>query len=167
MSWRYSSLEIRRLHGAVHWSIEASRQGRNQRHRSSLFVDVQRAGAELEDLLQHLHRAAQAAGAGERPVELRAPLVRLAGELDAGKILAGGDLQVRKRLVVLQVLVVLGLDVLDQPGFDQQGVDLALGLEEVDVADLADQVGRAAILGGGLEKVAAGPRARRFLALPT
>ena len=35
MSRRYSSFEIRRLHGAVHWSIEANRQGRNQRHFSS------------------------------------------------------------------------------------------------------------------------------------
>ena len=65
-----------------------------------------------------------------------------------------------KRLVVLQVLVELRLDVLDQPGFDQQGVDLAVGGEEVDVGDLADQVGRAAVVGGGLEKVAAGPGAQ-------
>jgi hypothetical protein len=32
MSARYSSFEIRRLQGAVHWPIEASRQGRYQRH---------------------------------------------------------------------------------------------------------------------------------------
>ena len=35
MSLRYSSFEIRKLHGAVHWSIEASRQGRNHRQRWS------------------------------------------------------------------------------------------------------------------------------------
>ena len=36
MSRRYSSFEMRRLQGAVHWSMEASRQGRNHRHWSSL-----------------------------------------------------------------------------------------------------------------------------------
>ncbi len=93
------------------------------------------AGAELEDLLQHLHRPAQAAGAGKRAVQLDAPRLRLAGELDAGKVLAGGDLKIGERLVVFQVLVVLGLHVLDQPGFDQQGVDFALALQEVDVGE--------------------------------
>ena len=68
------------------------------------------------------------------PYSFDAAGARLARELDAGKILARGDLQVRKRLVVLQILVVLRLDVLDQPGFHQQGVDFALGVEVVDVA---------------------------------
>ena len=31
----YSSFEIRRLHGAVHWLMLCSRQGRNHFHRSS------------------------------------------------------------------------------------------------------------------------------------
>ncbi len=35
MSLRYASLSIRMLHGAVHWSIECSRQGRNHRQRGS------------------------------------------------------------------------------------------------------------------------------------
>ncbi len=36
MSLRYSSFEMRKLHGAVHWAIECSRQGRNHRQRGSL-----------------------------------------------------------------------------------------------------------------------------------
>ncbi len=71
--------------------------------------------------------AAQAAGAGEWSVQLRAPLVRLAGEFDARKILADVDFQVGKRFVVFQILIVFRLDVLDQPGFEQQGVDFAFG----------------------------------------
>ena len=45
------------------------------------LLDVQRAGAELEDPLQDLDRPAQALGAGERPVELHAAVERLAGEI--------------------------------------------------------------------------------------
>ncbi len=35
MSSRYASFEMRKLHGAVHWLMLASRQGRNHRQRSS------------------------------------------------------------------------------------------------------------------------------------
>src|SRR6185437_3184654 len=87
------------------------------------LVDVEAARAEFEDLLQYLDRPSQGAGAGERPVELRAALARLASELDAGKILADVNLQVRKGLVVFEILVVFRLDVLDQPGLCQQSVD--------------------------------------------
>ena len=98
------------------------------------LANVEAAGAELENLLQHLNRPAQTARAGKRTVKLRAPLVRLARELDARKLLAHEDLQIRKRLVVLLVLIELRLHVLDQPGFGQQRVDLALGRDEIDVA---------------------------------
>ena len=166
MSRRYSSFEIRKLHGAVHWSIEANRQGRNQRHFSSASSMSRLQVRNLKIFCSTCNRAAQAAGAGERAVQLRAPLVRLAGELDPRKILANENLQIGKRLVVLQVLVELRLHVLDQPGFDQQGVDLALGLDVVDVGNLRDQFGRAPLVGRRLQKIAAA-RARRFLALPT
>ncbi len=123
------------------------------------FFDVQAAGAELEDLLQHLDRTAQAPADGERTVQLDASILRLARQLDAREILAGGDHQVRKRLVVLQVVVVLRLDVLDQPGLHQQGVDFALAFQVVDVADLGNPVRRPQLLRGRLGEVAAGPRA--------
>ena len=78
-----------------------------------------------------------------------------------GKILASGDFQVRKRLVVLQILIKSRLHVLDQPGLDEHGVDFALGFQKVDIRDLAHQVGCAAIFGSSFEKVAcgAGPQA--------
>ena len=119
-------------------------------------LDVERAGAELEDALQHLDRLPQALGAGERAVELDAAAPRRARELDAREVLADADLQVGERLVVLQLDVEARLDVLDQPGFQQQGIDLALGGEEVDVGDELDEVGGAAVLGGGLGEVVAG-----------
>ena len=54
-----------------------------------VLLDVERAGAELEDPLQHLDRRPQALGAGERAVELDAAVARLAGEFDPREVLAG------------------------------------------------------------------------------
>ena len=71
--------------------------------------DVERAGAELEHLLQHLHRAAQAAGVGERAVELRRRWSRGSRVTSTrGKVLVRGDLQVRERLVVLRSRLYFG-----------------------------------------------------------
>ena len=61
-------------------------------------------------------------------------------KLTRGKVIARGDLKIGERLVVFEVVVVFGLDVLDESGFEQKGVDLAVGGEEVDVGDLADPV---------------------------
>ena len=101
--------------------------------------------------------APQALGAGERAVELDALAPRRARELDAREVLADADLQVGERLVVLQVDVEARLDVLDQPGLQQQGIDLGVGRDEVDVGDELDQVGGAAVLGGGLGEVVRRP----------
>ena len=92
-----------------------------------LLGDVQRAGAELEDLLQDLQGAPQAAGVGERPVELRAAVAGRAGDFHAGKFLVRVDFQVGKGLVVAEVAIVFRQDVLDQPGFHEEGVDVAFG----------------------------------------
>ena len=160
MSCRYSSLEIRRLQGAVHWSMLANRQGRNHCQRGSPCFDIQAAGAELEDPLQHLDRSTQRAGVGERTVQLDPLVSRLARDFDPRKILAGGDHQVGKRLVVLLFLVVLGLHILDQPRFHQQRVDLALTLDVVGVADLVHPVRRPLLLRRLFEEIAAGARAQ-------
>ncbi len=159
MSRRYSSLLIRRLHGAVHWLIDAKQAGAEPAPALVGLFDVEAARAELEDLLQRLHRAAEAAGAGERAVQLCAARFRLARHFDAGKILARGDLQIRKRLVVFEVAVELRLDVLDQSRFGEQGIDLAVAVQVIDVADLFDQVRGAAFVGRGLEEVAGRARA--------
>src|SRR5262249_31003627 len=125
-----------------------------------VLLDVERAGAELEDLLEDLDRAAEALGPGERAIQLNVAVERLAGEVDAGEALAGGDLEVGERLVVLQLGVVPRLDVLDEPGFHEQRVDLAFGLEEVDVGDLADPVPDPRVVGRGLLEVRPGPAAQ-------
>ena len=122
-----------------------------------VLFNIQRAGAELENLLQHLDRAPQRAGAGKRAVKLRSLGMRLARELDTGKILARVDFQIGKCFVVLEQLIELRLHVLDQPGFHQQRIDLAFGGQEVDVVNFLDQLRGAAIFGRGLEEVAAGP----------
>ena len=144
----------------MHWLIECEQAGAKPAPARVVFLDVQRAGAELEDPLQDLDRPAQALGPRERAIELDAAVERLAGEVDAGKVLAGRDLQVGKRLVVLEVAVVLGLNVLDQPRLHEQGVDLAVGGQEVDVGDLADPVADPAVGRGRLVEVRAGPAAQ-------
>ena len=115
MSLRYSSFEIWSAQGAVHWLIECSRHGRKYRRLLVAVDDLQLAGAELEDLLQGVDRVAQAGGADERPVQLAALEPRLAGDVHAGEVVGGGDLEVGEGLVVAEPLVVRRLDVLDQP----------------------------------------------------
>ena len=122
-----------------------------------VLVDVERAGAKLKDLLQHLHRAAQPARIGKRPVELGSARLRLARDSDARKILVREDFEVRKRLVVAQVAIELRQDVLDETGFHQQGVDFAIGVDVVDVADFQHELGGARVFGRRLEEIAARP----------
>ena len=79
----------------------------------------------------------------ERAVEPDAPAPRRARELHARIVLTHADLQIRKRLVVLELDVETGLNVLDEPGLHEQGVDLGLGLDEIDVGDELDEIGGA------------------------
>ena len=69
-------------------------------------------------------------------------------------------MQIRKRLVVFLNFVVLRLDVFDQSRFDQQGIDFAFAIDEVDVGNLVDPVGGPLFLGSRFEKITAGPRAK-------
>ena len=86
--------------------------------------------------------------------------LRLASHFDARKILPRRDHQVGKRLVVLQILVVLGLDVLDQPRFHQQRVDFAFAFDVINVAISLNPSRRPLVLGCGLQEIAAGPAAQ-------
>ena len=106
--------------------------------------------------MQHNDGSTQAAGTRERPVEFHAFAPRRARKLDAGIILVGRDLQVRKCFVVLEIGIKPRLNVLDEPTFQQERVDLAFGFEIVDVADLEHQIRRAPVVLGGFEKVARG-----------
>ena len=67
------------------------------------------------------------------------------------------DLQVGKRLVVFEFLIESRLNVLDQPGFQQQGIDFAVGLDVVEVMDFGDQIGRPPIFERLLREVARQP----------
>ncbi len=127
------------------------------------LLDVERAGPEFEDFLEDLDRPPKALGSREWAVELDPSVEWLPGEVDPGEVVAGGDLEDKERLIVLEILIMLGLDVLDEAGFEEQGVDFAVGGEEVDVCDLADPVADSLIVGGRLVELRAGA-ARRFLA---
>jgi hypothetical protein len=96
-----------------------------------------------------LHRPAQTARVGERAVKFGAGRLRLARDLDARKVFVRRDLQVRKALVVAQIAVVFRLDVLDQPGFHEERVDVAFRFDEVDVIRLAHEPLGPLILGRG------------------
>ena len=85
---------------------------------------------------------------------------RLASDLDTRKVLVRRDLQVGKTLVVAEVAVELGLDVLDQPRFHQEGVDFALGFDEVDVVRLAHELRGSLVVGRRRQEVAAGAGAQ-------
>ena len=132
---RYSSLrhaEIARCRALT----DAVQQARPKPAPAAVVgVDVQRAGAELKDALQHPDGVAQRAGAGERPIEPDAAAARLARELDAREVLADADLQIGKCLVVLQPDVEARLNVLDEPCFHQQRIDLAVGGQEINIGD--------------------------------
>src|SRR5688500_9678773 len=101
-----------------------------------VLLYVQSAEADLDYLLQRLHPRTRRPVASDRTINLGLAVRRLASYVHPRKILAGGDDQVRKRFVVLELLVVLRLHVLDQPRLHQQGIDLAGTLYKVDVADL-------------------------------
>ncbi len=66
------------------------------------------------------------------------------------------DFQVGKGLVVAQVAIIFRQDVLDQPGFHEERVDVAFGQQVVDVADFLHQLGGTRVFGGRLQKIAAG-----------
>ncbi len=122
------------------------------------FVDVQGAGAKLEDLLQNRHRPAQRPRIGERSVKFRAALLRRARDADAGIVFVGADFQVGKRLVVAEVAIEFRQEVLDEPGLHEQGVDFAFRCEEVDVADFRHEARGPRVFGGRFEEVAPRPR---------
>ena len=114
-----------------------------------LFVDIQRAGAKLEDALQDLNRPSQASGAGERPVQFDAPITGFPRNLDPREVLVRCDLKVGKTFVVFEFLVVLGLDVLDEARFGKDGIHFTFALQKVRVTDLMDPRSGSLFLFGG------------------
>src|SRR5262249_15552546 len=73
---------------------------------------------------------------------------RFPGELHPREIFAHANLQIRKRLVVLLQRVEFWLYILDETRFHQKRVYLAIALDELDVSNVLDQVGRTLFLAG-------------------
>src|SRR5262249_5963960 len=128
-------------------------------------LDVELAGAELEDPLEDIDRHLQAAGAGERAVEANALATRLSGDLDPRELLAGPYLEVGERLVVLEIFVEPRSQVLDHPRLGKQGGDRVSRLDIVDVADEPNPVADAGVGRGLLVEVRRRPAAE-VLRLP-
>src|SRR5439155_8995814 len=122
-----------------------------------LLFYIQRAGAEFEDTLKDVDGEPQAFSAGEGPVKLDAAAPRRSRELHARKILTDPNLQIRKRLVVLQIDVKARLNVLYQPSFHQQRVDIAVRGDEINVGNELDQIACARVIYGRLGEIMTGP----------
>ena len=138
------------------------------------------AGAQQEDLAEHVERRARALGVRVRAEVGARAAVALAREVDAREVLVHRDRDVRVALVVAQADVELRLVALDQVLLGEQRLGLARQQQHVDVVRLLDhldgaardrvgEVARDALLqrarladvddlaGGVLEEVDAGP----------
>ncbi len=69
------------------------------------------------------------------------------------------DLQVGKGFIVLLLLVMDGLDVLDQPGFEKQRIHFTFAFHEINIGDFVNPPGNPGFQFGRFLKIAAGPRA--------
>ncbi len=101
-----------------------------------LFENFEVAGAELEDALEVLDGIFEGGGAGEGAVEFGAGGGGLAGDEDAGVIVAGGDFEVGEGFVIEEAGVEAGLDVLDEAVFDEEGFDFGIAGEGVEIGDV-------------------------------
>ncbi len=88
------------------------------------------AGAQEEGALQHVESAVDRPHIGERPEIIAFPAARAAmlGQLRAA--LVPGQQNIGKTLVVAHQHVEARLELLDQIGFEQQGLDLGAGRDE-------------------------------------
>src|SRR5437660_12085332 len=108
-----------------------------------VLLNIQRTRSKFKDALEDINGQAQTFGAGERHIELDATAARRSRKLDAREIFPDANLQIRKRLIILQVDVKTRLNILHQPGFHEQGVHVTVGNNEIDVGDQLDQIARA------------------------
>ena len=125
-------------------------------------VDIEAAGAKLENPLQYLDRPAQRAGIGERPEQPHALVSRLRVTSIRGKSSRVVICRYGNVLSSFSSLVVFGLNVLDQPRFHEQGIDLAVAEDEIGIGDFADPIGRPALGLRSFQEIAAGSAAKGF-----
>jgi hypothetical protein len=105
------------------------------------FQDFQVAGPELKRALQMLNCFLELIDARKRPVQLDSIRFWLTRDVDSRILLAGGDHQIRKGLVIQEPGIESRLDVFDEPIFGQQSFDFALGLQRVKVDNTLEQAG--------------------------
>ena len=101
-------------------------------------MDFEFARAKAKNPLENLNHPAQVPGTGERAEKL-AVFTRLAGNVNPGEIIAAGDFQIGKGLVVHLPGIVGRLNVLDQSRFLQNGIHLGFAFQDADVGDFFRQ----------------------------
>ena len=141
--------------------IDRGKKARTETRVAPIAIDdLQLAGSKLEHALQQLHRLIQRANGHERPVHTRAletDFGGIAGDVDARKIVAQGDGEVRKGLVVEQPLVIGRVNVLDQTRLHEERLPLAFAGNEVEGDDLVEHGLLAAAEVGGWNEIAGHP----------
>ncbi len=115
--------------------------------------DFEMAGAEFEDALEMLDGIFEGGGGGEGAGAFGAGGGGLAGDEDAGVIVAGGDFEIGVGFVVEEAGVEAGLDVFNEAVFDEEGFDFGIGGEGVEVGDEFEEelLAVGAEIGGGDE----------------
>jgi len=78
-----------------------------------VLADLELTGAKPEDFLQYYQDLPEVLRPGEWAEQPAASWAGFAGDINAGKIVARGDFQVRERFIIDEVGVVRGVDVLD------------------------------------------------------
>jgi len=129
-----------------------------------LAVDRDRARAQREELAREPERLAHRGGRIEGAVVARAVALDLAGHQEARELLVRGELEERVVLVVPEDDVVARPVAPDQVGLEHQGLELVVGHDVLEVADLAHErvglgVARARLLEVGPH---AAPQRRRL-----
>ena len=101
-------------------------------------LDIKFAGSILKHALHERHRTAECMNAGERTKDARAgeSLVgRISGDVDPGKLIAHGDGEVWKCLVVAQQFIETRMNVLDQAALQEQRLPLCFAFQNVEISD--------------------------------
>ena len=101
-------------------------------------LDVKLTGSILKHALHERDRTAQCVHAGERSKDARAgeSLVgRISGDVDPGKLIAHGDGEVWKCLVVAQQFIETRMNVFDEPALQQKRLPLCFAFQNVEIGD--------------------------------
>lgn len=118
-----------------------------------ILADSEVAGAELEGFLEDVEGLFELVGAGEGAVEFSVFGWGLSGDVDAGVVICGGDDEVREGFVVELAGVELGLDVFDEAVFGEEGFDLGVGLDGIEIDDFEEEAGLFCFEASGGEEI--------------